>query len=112
MGTRAFALVVGGIVIAALVLAFIWSRSYFVTERGDGLVGIDRGFPAMNLSRPVRTSTVAADELSSADREALVDSHRLLDRDQAERVLDQLPDRVAAGLAGNTEAARADTAPS
>ena len=106
--TRAFALVVGGIVVAALVLAFVWSRSYFVTERDNGLVGIDRGFPALNLSRPVRTSTVEAKELSRSERADLVDSHRLLDRDQAERVLDQLPDRVASGLVATPEAAGAD----
>lgn len=90
----------GWLLVTALVLlavaagAFVWSRSYFLVEREDGRVGIDRGFPTLGLSTPHRDSEVIAEELEPADRERLVDSHRILDREDAERVLDELPERL------------------
>ncbi|MCW2974007.1 MAG: Stp1/IreP family PP2C-type Ser/Thr phosphatase [Thermoleophilia bacterium] len=99
-GRRAFLTTLATLVVVVLVVGFMWSRSYFVTERTNGFVGIDRGFPVLGLSKPVRTSTVRADELSGADRERLVESRDLRDKADAERVVDQLPERVdAAGLA-------------
>jgi protein phosphatase len=82
------------IVIAAVVGAAAWSASYFLVERSDGIVGINRGFPVWRFSSPYRSSTVAADELTAADREKLVNSHRILSRADAVRVLNDLPDRV------------------
>ncbi|MCW2959664.1 MAG: Stp1/IreP family PP2C-type Ser/Thr phosphatase [Thermoleophilia bacterium] len=84
------------VIVAAVAGGFLWSQSYFLTERADGRVGIDRGFPFAGLSRSHSTSDVTAEELSAADQERLVDSHRILSRTDAERVVDGLPDRVEA----------------
>ena len=46
------------------------------------------------LATPHRSSDVIADELSDADRERLVDSHRILSREDAERVLEELPQQL------------------
>lgn len=80
-------------VVAAGAGAFVWSQSYFLTERGDGRVGIDRGFPLLGLSARHRTSDVDVEELSRSDRDRLVRSHRLLGEADAERVLDDLAER-------------------
>ena len=79
---------------AAAIGGFIWSQSYFLVERADGRVGINRGFPIGRLATPHRSSDVSADELSAAERERYVDSHRILDRADAERILDDLATRV------------------
>ncbi|MCW2956336.1 MAG: Stp1/IreP family PP2C-type Ser/Thr phosphatase [Thermoleophilia bacterium] len=92
-GWLAFATIV---VLAAVAGGFLWSQSYFLVERGDGRVGIDRGFPFAGLSSSYSTSDISADELSAADQERLVDSHKLLSRSDAERVVAGLPDRVEA----------------
>lgn len=93
-GARGWLVAVGLVLLALLAGAFIWSQSYFLVEREDGRVGIDRGFPTMGLSVEHRDSDVIADELDPADRERLVDSHRILDREDAERVLEELPERL------------------
>lgn len=80
--------------VAAGAIALVWSQSYFLLERPDGRVGIDRGFPVAGLSTPYETSSVAAEELDPADRQRLVDSHRILSRGDAERVLAELPQRI------------------
>lgn len=82
------------VVVAAALGAFTWSASYFLVEREDGEVGINRGFPVWRLSSPYRSSNVQADDLTRGDRDRLVDSHRILSRSDAERVLEDLPDRV------------------
>lgn len=93
-GGRGWLLGIALVVLALAAGAFIWSQSYFLVEREDGRVGIDRGFPTMGLSVEYRESDVIADELDPADRERLVDSHRILDRGDAERVLQELPERL------------------
>jgi protein phosphatase len=87
---RRLVLLAVAVVVAALIGGFVWSQSYFLVEREDGRVGINRGFPISRLATPYRSSELAADELSDADRERLVASHRILSRDDAERVLDEL----------------------
>ncbi len=79
------------LLVAIVLVAFTWSRSYFLLVRSDGTVGIDRGFPIAGLSTTHRTTDLDADTLDASERERLVDSHRLLDRDQAEQVLEDLP---------------------
>ena len=82
------------VVLAAVIGGAIWSQSYFLVEREDGTVGINRGFPFARLATPHRSSDVVAEDLSSADRERLVDSHRILSEDDAERVLEDLPSQL------------------
>lgn len=103
------------IAIAALVLVialagggFIWSQSYVLVVRDDGRVGIDQGFPGVGLSSPHRTSNVLESELTPADMERLIESGRILSRDDAERLLDELPERVEpAGEVTDRDPARA-----
>ena len=88
-------LLFGGIIaLAAIIGGFTWSQSYFLVEREDGRVGINRGFPIGRLSVPHRSSDIVADELDPADRERLIVSHRILSREDAERVLDDLPQQI------------------
>ena len=91
---RTTAFIAAAVLVAAGIGAFMWSQSYFVVERGDGIVGANRGFPVWRLSAPYRSSDVLASELSGSDRERLVESHRILSRADVDRVLDQLPERV------------------
>jgi protein phosphatase len=88
--TRRLMFLVIAVIVAAIIGGFVWSQSYFLVEREDGRVGINRGFPISRLATPYRSSDVAADELSDADRERLVESHRILSREDAERVLEEL----------------------
>lgn len=74
--------------------AFVWSQSYFLLEREDGTVGVDQGFPLPWLHHPHAAGPVQADRLGQADRERIVESHRLLSEEEARRVLEGLPDRV------------------
>ncbi|MBW3629425.1 MAG: glycerol-3-phosphate dehydrogenase/oxidase, partial [Gemmatimonadetes bacterium] len=76
---------------------FVWSQSYFLLEREDGRVGINRGFPFARLAAPYRSSDVVADDLSDADRERLVQSHRILSRSA---VLAREPGLRSEGLRG------------
>ncbi|MEO6867683.1 MAG: hypothetical protein ABI200_06650, partial [Gaiellales bacterium] len=92
---RAWVLALLAVLIAALIGGWVWSHSYFLMERADGRVGINRGFPFARLATPYRSSDVVAQELSASDRDSLVESHRILDREDAERVLAELPERVA-----------------
>jgi protein phosphatase len=90
------ALVATVVVVAAFaVAALLWSQSYFVVERPDGFVGIDRGFPFAGLSVEHSTSDVPADDLDPADRERLVESERILSREDAEQVVEELPQQLA-----------------
>ncbi|MCW2926588.1 MAG: hypothetical protein JWM86_556, partial [Thermoleophilia bacterium] len=82
------------VAVAAAAGGIVWSQSYFLVERGDGRVGIDRGFPFAGLASPYRSSDIDVEELETADRRRLVDSHRLLSREDAERVLDELPEQL------------------
>ncbi|MCW2924431.1 MAG: hypothetical protein JWM98_1835, partial [Thermoleophilia bacterium] len=82
------------LVLAAVAGAFTWSQSYFLIERQDGTVGVNRGFPFARLASPHRSSDVLASQLSKADRDRLVESHRLLSREDADRLLKELPERV------------------
>ena len=91
-------------IVAAIVGGFMWSQSYFLLEREDGRVGINRGFPFARLAQPHKTSDVVAEELDESDREQLVESHRILSREDAERVLDGLPDRIDGSLDQEQEA--------
>jgi protein phosphatase len=97
---------VGAITVLAIlmlvVIGFVWSQSYFLVEREDGHVGIDRGFPFARLATPYRSSETIAEDLEPDDRERLVESHRLLSREDAERVLDDLPSRLDAADIGGT----------
>jgi len=93
-GTRRVIAAVLVIMLAVGAGAFLWSQSYFLIEREDGRVGINRGFPFLRLASPHRSSDVDASELSASDRERLVESHRILSRDDAERVLADLPSRI------------------
>lgn len=86
--------IVTAVLVAAGLGAFAWSESYFLMERGDGTVGIDRGFPVFGLSKPWKDGDVEADALTPSDRQRLVESHRLLSRGDAQRVFDGLADRV------------------
>ncbi len=88
------------VVLAAIAGGFVWSQSYFLLEREDGRVGINRGFPFARLAAPYRSSDVVADELSDADRERLVESHRILSREDAERVLEELPAQLEPSAGG------------
>jgi serine/threonine protein phosphatase PrpC len=97
-GGRGWLLLLALVVVGAAIGGFVWSQSYFLLERADGRVGINRGFPIARLATPYRSSDIAAEELTASDRERLVDSHRLLSRDDAERVLDELPQRVDGSL--------------
>lgn len=92
--SRGWMLLVLLVLVAAIVGGFAWSQSYFLIEREDGRVGINQGFPIGRLSVPHRSSDVVADELDAADRERLVESHRILSREDAERVLDELPQQL------------------
>lgn len=93
-GARGWLLATGIVALVLAAGAFVWSQSYFLVEREDGRVGIDRGFPTFGMSTEYRESEVLADELDPADRERLVDSRRILDREDAERVLQELPERL------------------
>ncbi len=95
-GSHVRTILVGAVLLALVVavVAFTWSRSYFLLEREDGSVGIDRGFPIAGLSTQWRDSDVQADDLDPAERERLVDSHRMLSREDPARVLDELPRRL------------------
>ncbi|MCW2925711.1 MAG: protein serine/threonine phosphatase, partial [Thermoleophilia bacterium] len=42
------------LVLAAVAGAFTWSQSYFLIERQDGTVGVNRGFPFARLASPHR----------------------------------------------------------
>jgi protein phosphatase len=88
------------VVLAAIAGGFLWSQSYFLIEREDGSVGINRGFPFARLATPYRSSDVVAEQLSDADRERLVESHRILSREDAERVLDELPSQLESPTGG------------
>jgi protein phosphatase len=88
---RVWVIAIAVVVLAVVVTGFVWSSSYFLLVRGDGTVGIDRGFPFAGLSTEHRTTDLEADTLDPAERERLVDSHRLLERDEAEQVLEDLP---------------------
>lgn len=105
-------LVLGLVVIAAIVGGFIWSQSYFLLERADGRVGINQGFPFARLATPYRSSDIVADELDASDRERLVESHRILSRTDAERVLDELPRRIDGAIDEPQEAADDGESPS
>ena len=100
---RGWLIFLGVVVVAAVAGGFLWSQSFFVTERSDGRVGIDRGFPVAGLSSHYSTSDVLADELSAADQSRLVDSHRLLSKEDAQQVVADLPDRVEAPDGDTTE---------
>lgn len=84
-----------GLVLATAIV-LTWTQSYFLLERADGRVGINRGFPVWRLSTPYRSSSIAAAELSSADRESYVESKRLLGRAESEKLLDQLAEELDA----------------
>ncbi len=99
-GRRGLLVFVGLVVLAAIAGGFVWSQSYFLIEREDGHVGINRGFPFARLATPYRSSDVIAEELSASDRERLVDSHRILSREDAERVLEELPAQLEQPTAG------------
>jgi protein phosphatase len=90
------------VLVAAGVGAFVWSQSYFLLERADGRVGINRGFPFARMGKPYRSSDVDADELDASERERRVDSHQILSRTDAEHVLDDLRAQVDTPL-GNTD---------
>jgi hypothetical protein len=90
------------LVLLFVIIGFVWSQSYFLVERQDGHVGIDRGFPFARLATPYRSSETIAEDLVADDRERLVDSHRLLSQEDAERVLDELPSRLDAAETGGT----------
>ena len=93
-GRRGLLVFVALVVLAAIAGGFVWSQSYFLIEREDGRVGINRGFPFARLASPYRSSDVVAEQLSDADRERLVESHRILSREDAERVLEELPSQL------------------
>jgi protein phosphatase len=93
-GARGWIVLLVLVVLAAAIGGFVWSQSYFLLEREDGRVGINRGFPFARMAQPHKTSDVVAEELDAADRERLVESHRILSREDAERVLADLPDRI------------------
>lgn len=93
---RAWIVALMVLIVVFAIVALTWSRSYFLVERGDGSVGIDRGFPVAGLSTRHAESDVLADDLDPADRERLVDSHRILSEADAQQVLDDLPTRLDA----------------
>jgi protein phosphatase len=98
------------VLVAALGGAFIWSQSFFITERGDGRVGIDQGFPVAGLSSPYRTSAIEAASLSLADRARIVESNRIMSREDAVQTLRQLPERIeTAPTTLDTETPNGDT---
>lgn len=68
-----------------------WEHSYFLVERSDGRIGIDKGFPIAGLSRPWRTGVITSHDLSSYDRERILGHRNLRSRDDAVRELEQLP---------------------
>lgn len=96
---------------AAAIGGFVWSQSYFLVEREDGRVGINRGFPFARLATPHRSSGIAAHELEPSDRERLVDSHRIMGREDAERVLEGLREQLETDLQADGEGPD-DVAPS
>jgi protein phosphatase len=80
--------------LAGVVLVLAWSNSYYLVERNNGRVGINQGFPIAGANRPHATGTVNIEDLPASEREALVESTTLRSRENAERLLSQLPEKV------------------
>ncbi len=96
--SRMLRMLIAALVFLVLALAAViaWRQSFFLTERADGRIGIDRGFPLSGLHESWRTGEVTADELSAYDRRELIDAHQLRSRADAEKLLRQLPERIVA----------------
>lgn len=87
----------GAATILGAVLVLAWSNSYYLVERDNGRVGINQGFPIAGANRPHATGTVNVEDLAASDREDLVESSTLRSRENAERLLSQLPEKVDGG---------------
>lgn len=81
---------------AFMIGVFGWQQSFFLTERPDGTIGIDHGFPLGRLHTEYRTGEVASDDLTERDRTEIVDSHTLRSREDAINELDRLAEKVRA----------------
>lgn len=84
--------VIGLVIVLAVVASgvFVWSRSYFLTERSDGHIGIDRGFPSIGLSTEHSTSTLLVADIPQFEQDRLLDHPSVMSLGEANRTIDQL----------------------